>query len=168
VAGLKTVRVPSVPEIVTSADGVTEVLERADISGSGIGTIIGFPGVEPGDVSLIAPLGTINAGEAGIRISGNLNLAALYVPNASNFQAQILPARAASIGRSPEFIRGTLYRVGCNPFTTAHHKMASISLRFGPGRSVIPSTGARILRSEPALGYPLTSRSAQADCVGHR
>lgn len=61
-------------------------MERADISGSGIGTIIGFPGVEPGDVSLIAPLGTINAGEAGIRVSGNLNLAALYVLNANNFQ----------------------------------------------------------------------------------
>jgi hypothetical protein len=77
--GAKTVRVPSAPEIVSNADGVTEVLERADISGSGIGTIIGFPCVEPGDVSLIAPLGTINAGEAGIRLSGNLNLAALYV-----------------------------------------------------------------------------------------
>jgi hypothetical protein len=77
--GAKTVRVPSAPEIVSNADGVTEVLERADISGSGIGTIIGFPCVEPGDVSLIAPLGTINAGEAGIRVSGNLNLAALYV-----------------------------------------------------------------------------------------
>lgn len=42
----------------------------------------------PGDVDLIAPLGTIDAGEAGIRVSGNVNLAALRVVNAENIQVQ--------------------------------------------------------------------------------
>jgi hypothetical protein len=41
--GAKTARVPSAPEVVTDTDGVTKVLERADITGSGIGTIIGLP-----------------------------------------------------------------------------------------------------------------------------
>lgn len=84
--GAKTTRVASAPDIQTDVDGVTEILEQADISGSGIGTIVGFTGVEEGDVNLIAPQGTVNAGDAGVRVSGNLNLAALYVLNATNFQ----------------------------------------------------------------------------------
>ena len=34
------------------------------------------------------PLGTIDAGEAGIRVSGNVNVAALQVVNAANIQTQ--------------------------------------------------------------------------------
>ncbi|NWN65218.1 filamentous hemagglutinin family protein [Pseudomonas sp. MAFF 301512] len=41
-----------------------------------------------GDIDLIAPLGTIDAGEAGIRVSGNVNIAALRVVNAANIQTQ--------------------------------------------------------------------------------
>jgi len=39
-------------------------------------------------VDLIAPLGTIDAGEAGSRVSGNVNLAVLQVLNADNIQVQ--------------------------------------------------------------------------------
>ncbi|MDE5457055.1 filamentous hemagglutinin N-terminal domain-containing protein [Bradyrhizobium sp. CSA112] len=99
--GAKTTRVPSAPEIQTDADTVTKVLEKADISGSGIGTIVGFTGVEEGDVHLIAPQGTVNAGDAGVRVSGNLNIAALFVLNANNFQVsgevKGLPAKESSI-----------------------------------------------------------------------
>ncbi|MCK9913468.1 filamentous hemagglutinin family protein [Microbacteriaceae bacterium K1510] len=84
--GAKTARVPSAPEVATSLDAVTRVRERADISGSGIGTIIGFAGVVQGDVDLVAPEGTVNAGDAGIRVAGNLNLAALRVLNAGNIE----------------------------------------------------------------------------------
>ena len=41
-----------------------------------------------GDVDLHAPLGTIDAGEAGIRVSGNINIAALHVVNAANIQVK--------------------------------------------------------------------------------
>ncbi len=41
-------------------------------------------GVEPGDVDLIAPEGVVDAGDAGIRSSGNLNIAATQVLNADN------------------------------------------------------------------------------------
>ena len=86
--GAKTTRVPSAPEIVTDADGVHESAGKPDISGSGIGTIVGFPAAEEGDVNLIAPQGTVNAGDAGIRVSGNLNIAALFVVNAANIEVQ--------------------------------------------------------------------------------
>ena len=41
-----------------------------------------------GDVDLVAPLGTVDPGEAGIRVSGNINIAALHVVNAANIQVQ--------------------------------------------------------------------------------
>ncbi|UPJ52707.1 filamentous hemagglutinin family protein [Bradyrhizobium sp. 200] len=98
--GAKTARVPSAPEVQTDIDAVTRILEKADISGSGIGTIVGFTGVEEGDVHLIAPQGTVNAGDAGVRVSGNLNIAALFVLNANNFQVsgevKGLPAKESS------------------------------------------------------------------------
>ncbi|WP_411886828.1 filamentous haemagglutinin family protein, partial [Polaromonas sp. YR568] len=80
--GSKTVRVPSAPEIVTDLDGNTVVREKSDMSGSGIGT------VGDGDVDLVAPQGTINAGDAGIRVAGNLNIMALQVLNADNIKVK--------------------------------------------------------------------------------
>src|SRR5690606_36839075 len=80
--GAKTVRVPSGPDIVTDADGNTLILERSDMSGSGIGT------VGDGDVDLAAPEGTVNFGDAGVRVAGNFNVAALQVLNAANIEVQ--------------------------------------------------------------------------------
>lgn len=57
-------------------------------TGAGIATLIGVPGVPPGNVDLFAPHGTIDAGEAGIRVSGNLTLEALQVLNIANIQVQ--------------------------------------------------------------------------------
>ncbi|KAF1016906.1 MAG: hypothetical protein GAK31_00165 [Stenotrophomonas maltophilia] len=61
---------------------------QAPVSGAGIATLNPIAEIAPGDVDLIAPLGTIDAGEAGIRVSGNINLAALQVLNAANIQVQ--------------------------------------------------------------------------------
>ena len=80
--GAKTVRIPSSADIVTDTDGNTEMRERSDMSGSGIGT------VGDGDVDLVAPVGTVNAGDAGIRVAGNLNIAALHVLNSENIQVK--------------------------------------------------------------------------------
>jgi filamentous hemagglutinin len=55
-------------------------------TGGGIGVLATVTGVPPGDVDLVAPTGTIDAGDAGIRVSGNLNLAAVQILNASNIQ----------------------------------------------------------------------------------
>jgi hypothetical protein len=57
-------------------------------SGAGIATLNPITEVPPGNINLIAPLGTIDAGEAGIRGSGNLNVAALHVLNAANIQVK--------------------------------------------------------------------------------
>ncbi len=62
------------------------VSPTAPSSGAGIGTLAPVAGVPAGDVNLVAPEGKIDAGEAGIRSSGNANLAALVVVNAANVQ----------------------------------------------------------------------------------
>jgi filamentous hemagglutinin len=56
-------------------------------TGGGIGVLATVVGAPPGNVDLIAPVGTVNAGDAGIRSSGNLNIAAAEVLNAGNIQA---------------------------------------------------------------------------------
>lgn len=65
-----------------SADVQTDLAGLA--TGGGIGVLESVSGIPPADVDLIAPVGAINAGDAGIRVSGNLNLAALIVVNAAN------------------------------------------------------------------------------------
>jgi hypothetical protein len=67
-----------------SADVSTDLAGLA--TGGGIGVLATVAGVRPGDVDLIAPAGTIDAGDAGIRVSGNLNISAVQVLNASNIQ----------------------------------------------------------------------------------
>ena len=57
-------------------------------TGAGISTLDPIPEVPKGDVDLVAPLGTVDPGEAGIRVSGNINIAALHVVNAANIQVQ--------------------------------------------------------------------------------
>ncbi|UUO10728.1 filamentous hemagglutinin family protein [Alcaligenes faecalis] len=57
-------------------------------TGAGIATLNPVPEVPPGYIDLIAPLGTVDAGEAGIRVSGDINIAALRVVNADNIQVQ--------------------------------------------------------------------------------
>ncbi len=56
-------------------------------TGGGIGVLATVAGVQPGDVDLIAPRGVVDAGDAGIRASGDLNIAAVQVLNADNIQA---------------------------------------------------------------------------------
>ena len=66
----------------TSADVATDLAGLA--TGGGIGVLATVAGVPPGSVDLIAVLGAIDAGDAGIRATGNLNIAAVQVLNASN------------------------------------------------------------------------------------
>ena len=57
------------------------------VSGSGIGTLQTLKDAPLGNVYLIAPYGTVDAGDAGVRSSGNLLVAAQAVANGANFQS---------------------------------------------------------------------------------
>jgi len=81
--GKKTATTVPPPVIKVDAQGnVTQELQGA-ASGSGIGALSSGGGVVAGDIDLIAPKGTVNAGDAGIR-AGNLNIAASVVLGADN------------------------------------------------------------------------------------
>jgi hypothetical protein len=65
-----------------SADLKTDLAGLA--TGGGIGVLATVAGIPPGNVDLIAPNGTVDAGDAGIRATGNLNIAATVVLNSGN------------------------------------------------------------------------------------
>ncbi|MEI6654352.1 MAG: filamentous hemagglutinin family protein, partial [Verrucomicrobiota bacterium] len=67
---------------ITSADVQTDLGGLA--TGGGIGVLAAVEGVKAGNVDLIAPKGFVDAGDAGIRVTGNLNIAAQVVLNSSN------------------------------------------------------------------------------------
>lgn len=73
------------PQYVCDANHYCTVDARGQVTGAGIATLQSVPGVPLGTINLIAPRGTVDAGDAGIR-AGNLNVAALRVVNADNIQ----------------------------------------------------------------------------------
>ncbi|NIE85185.1 MULTISPECIES: filamentous haemagglutinin family protein [unclassified Burkholderia] len=73
------------PQYVCDANHYCTLDARGEVTGAGIATLQSIPGVPIGTINLIAPRGTVDAGDAGIR-AGNLNVAALHVLNADNIQ----------------------------------------------------------------------------------
>ncbi|MGN8343251.1 filamentous hemagglutinin family protein [Pseudomonas sp. SMV71] len=86
--GSKTTVVYTPPKRLYDTWGNVSLSPSVPSTGAGIATLNPIAEVAPGDIDLIAPLGTIDAGEAGIRVSGNVNIAALTVVNAANIQTQ--------------------------------------------------------------------------------
>ena len=74
---------------------------NAAVAGSGIRTIQTSSAEAAGNVDLIAPVGTVNAGDAGIGAAGNINIAAVSVVGASNINfggtASGVPASVSGI-----------------------------------------------------------------------
>lgn len=72
--------------VIWDTNGYARVNPAGLVTGAGIGALLSLPGQDPdlSNVNLVAPRGTVDAGAAGIRVSGNLNIAALQVLNAFN------------------------------------------------------------------------------------
>jgi hypothetical protein len=87
-ASSKTVQSAPPTEVIVDPQSANVETDLAGLAtGGGIGVLAAVAGVPTGSVDLIAPNGVINAGDAGIRATGNLNLAAVQIVNASNIQA---------------------------------------------------------------------------------
>ncbi|PTR30710.1 filamentous hemagglutinin family protein [Luteibacter sp. OK325] len=76
------------PTFLCDVDAWCRVDARGQVSGAGIATLQTVEGAPPGNAYLIAPRGTVDAGDAGIRVSGNLVIAAARVANADNIQVK--------------------------------------------------------------------------------
>jgi hypothetical protein len=92
------------PSILINSNGTVSLNFSGAASGSGIRTIQTEPTTPAGNVDLIAPEGTVNAGDAGIGAAGNINIAAASVIGVSNINfggtAAGVPAQVSSIGAS--------------------------------------------------------------------
>jgi len=86
--GAKTTAEIPPPTYLCTIDAWCRIDARGQVSGAGIATLQTVPGASVGNVYLIAPRGTVDAGDAGIRVSGNLFVAAAQVANADNIQVQ--------------------------------------------------------------------------------
>lgn len=89
-AGFSAKTVASAPPtrvLIDPQSGAVETDLAGLATGGGIGVLASVEGIPPGNVDLIAPKGVIDAGDAGIRSTGNLNLAATRVLNANNISA---------------------------------------------------------------------------------
>jgi hypothetical protein len=84
--GAKTALAVPPPVAVTDVHGNTIVEFPPAISGSGIKSSVRTIGREPGDVFLVAPVGIVDAGDAGIEAAGNITIAATAVLGASNIK----------------------------------------------------------------------------------
>lgn len=111
--GSRSARTSSPPRLVAVKDKDQKVigtllLPPLDTAGSGIRTVSydpdGFgslPQPEPGKVFLLAPSGTIDAGEAGVSSASGLVVAALVVKNADNFSASGPSVGVPSVSAAP-------------------------------------------------------------------
>jgi hypothetical protein len=102
--GAKTSVSAPAPQVLVNSQGQVTLDFFGAVAGSGIGTIQVEPTVPPGNVDLVAPEGTVNAGDAGISAAGNLNIAAAHVIGLDNIQfggtATGVPAQVSDIGVS--------------------------------------------------------------------
>ena len=81
------VTAPPTRVVIDSTSAVVQTDLGGLATGGGIGVLASVEGVDAGNVYLIAPKGTIDAGDAGIRSTGNITLAAQTVLNADNIAA---------------------------------------------------------------------------------
>ncbi|WP_159729612.1 filamentous haemagglutinin family protein [Methylosinus sp. Ce-a6] len=70
--------------------GYCAVNPQGLVTGAGIGAILTLPSLDPdgSNATLAVPRGTVDAGAAGIRVAGNLNIVAQHVANVYNIQVQ--------------------------------------------------------------------------------
>jgi filamentous hemagglutinin len=99
--------------------------------------------VEPGDVDLVAPKGTIDAGDAGIHVSGNLNIAAVHVLNATNIQSGGTSTGVPSATPAPPNISGLA--------AAANASTASSKSADGLARQAVSSSQVASMQSMPSI-----------------
>ncbi|UCV17958.1 filamentous hemagglutinin N-terminal domain-containing protein [Ferribacterium limneticum] len=85
-SGSKT-QISTPPPVLVIRDGQIVLDTSNSISGSGIGVLASRDDTQASDMSLFAPEGAIDAGDAGLRSTGNITLGARVVLNANNIQA---------------------------------------------------------------------------------
>jgi hypothetical protein len=84
--GSKTVQAVQPPFVSYDPYGNATITPYGPASGSGLAVLRAVSSAPASKADLISFIGIVNAGDAGIRVSGDLNIAAVEVLNASNIQ----------------------------------------------------------------------------------
>lgn len=100
--GAKT-QVATPPPVLVIRNGQIVVDTSNAVTGSGIGVLASQDDTPASDMDLFAPYGTIDAGDAGLRSTGNINLGASVILNSSNISAagSVSGAPAAAPAAAP-------------------------------------------------------------------
>ncbi len=106
-------------------DGVVTVDELGGVTGAGIAALQSTADSSKANVFLLAPRGTVDAGDAGVRVSGNLSVAARFVANADNFKVG-----GTTIGIP------TIQAPDVGGLTTASNTVAGGQSRYSEGRRI--------------------------------
>ena len=79
----------SFPRVTVRFDpnGFSDINSAGSVSGAGIAALRQSPEAAAPDVVLLAPVGTVDAGDAGVRAAGNIIVVANAVANATGFKA---------------------------------------------------------------------------------
>jgi hypothetical protein len=119
-------------------------------TGGGIGVLASVEGVDPGNVDLIAPEGVVDAGDAGIRSTGNLNIAATQVLNADNISTGGSSAGvpSAPVAAAPNISGLT---AGSNTVAAANAAAESVTDQSRPQAETLPEQPSLI--TVEVLGY---------------
>jgi hypothetical protein len=92
------------PAVLVTPDGIVTLDFSGAVAGSGIRTIDTGKSTHLGDVDLYAPVGFVEAGDAGIGSAGNITVAAVAVLGAENIQvggkSSGVPAETSGLGAS--------------------------------------------------------------------
>jgi hypothetical protein len=144
--GSKTTLVYTPPKREYDQYGNVTLSPSVPSTGAGIATLNPIPEVPPGSIDLIAPLGTIDAGEAGIRVSGDINIAALQVVNAANIQVQ---GNAVGVPVAPTTDTGAMTAAS----NTAGTAASAASEAAGRSRQGQPVTDLPSIITVQVIGY---------------
>src|SRR5450830_1501468 len=134
--GSKTTVLYTPPKRVYDQWGNTTLSPQVPSAGAGIATLSPVPEAKAGDVDLIAPLGTIDAGEAGIRVSGNINLIAPEIANAANIQVK---GESAGIPVIAAVNVGALSNAGAAASSAALAAQDTVQRARNEARQALPS-----------------------------
>jgi hypothetical protein len=133
---------------IVSAEVATDLAGLA--TGGGIGVLASVEGVPPGSVNLIAPRGTVDAGDAGIRATGDITIAAAQVLNADNISAAgTTVGGPAAPAAAPSFAGLT----SSSSSTAATSSAASEMARQGPAGDAASGDQSPSTITVEVLGY---------------
>ena len=119
-------------------------------TGGGIGALASLTSVKPSNIDLIAPVGAVDAGDAGIRATGNLNIAATIVLNSSNIQVAGTSSGAPS---APSVASPNIGGLASAASSTAATNTAAMSQQQQQQQQQTPAQDEQSSFTVEVLGY---------------